>query len=207
MVGRRVLLVVEVGEGRADEADPVVSREVAEGVVGGEQDALAFGHGLDRLRHPRVEGTQVLQVRGRGRIDRRGGVGRGGSEACAEVTNLDAGTHRRGPHVGVEAEFGFFARVFRRERPGGDLNALVATVNRVGSLRVGGTRLVDVGGGQDAGGDDHASVEAGGGDRVVEEVLEVDAGHGHDVGLSQGGGLSGSHLMLVRRGIGGQQAG
>ena len=106
----------------------------------------------------------------------------------------------------IEAELGFLSGVFWREGPGGDLDSLGAAVDCVGSLGVGGTGVVDVGGGEDAGGDDHAPVEAGGGDRVVQEVLEVDAGDGHDVGLSEGGGLGRGHLVLVGRGVGGEQA-
>ena len=83
----------------------------------------------------------------------------------------------------IEAELGFFARFFRREGPWGDVHALSATVDRVGPLRVGCARVVDVGGGQDARGDDHAPLEAGGDDCIVEEVLEVHAGNSHDVGL------------------------
>ena len=206
MVGGRVLLVVEVGESRADEADPVVAREVAEGVVRGEQDALALRDGLDGGGRPRVEGVQVLQVRGRGRVDRGGGVGCGGGQASSQVFDLDAGPLGRGPHVGVEAEFGCLARIFGREGPGGDLDALDPAVDRVGGLRVGRAGVVDVGGGQDAGGDDHAPVEAGGGNRVVQEVLEVDAGDSHDVSVGQGRGLSRGHLVFVRRGVGGEEA-
>ena len=105
----------------------------------------------------------------------------------------------------IEAEFGCLARIFGREGPGGDLDALGPAVDRVGGLRVGRAGVVDVRCRQDAGGDDHAPVESGGGDRVVEEVLEVDARDGHDVGVGQGGGLGGGHLMLVGRCVGGEE--
>ena len=85
----------------------------------------------------------------------------------------------------IEAELGFLARFLRRERPRGDVHAFASAINRVGALGVGSTRVVDVGGSQDSRGDDHAPLEAGGGDRVVEEVLEVDAGDRHDVGLRE----------------------
>ena len=107
----------------------------------------------------------------------------------------------------VVAEFGFLARFFRRERPRGDVDALVSAIDRVGALGVGGARVIDVGGCQDARGHDHAPVEAGGRDRVVEEVFEVDAGDGHDVGVGQGSGLGGGHLVLVRGGVGGEETG
>ena len=83
----------------------------------------------------------------------------------------------------IEAELGFFARFFRREGPRGDVHALSAAVDRVGHLRVGCARVVNVGGGQDARGDDHAPLETRGGHSIVKEVLEVDAGNSHDVGL------------------------
>ena len=207
VVGGGVLLFIEVGQGGADEADPVVPREVAESVVGSKKHALALRHSFDRLRGPLIERVDVLQVRGRGCIDRRGGVRRCGCKASAEVGDLDAGALRGGPHVRVEAEFGLLAGLFGRERPRGNVDALVSAVDRVGGLRVGRAGVVDVGGGQDAGGDDHAPVEAGGGNRVVQEVLEVDAGDGHDVSVGQGRGLSRGHLVLVRGGVGGEQAG
>ena len=207
MVGGGVLLLVEVGQGGADEADAVVPREVAEGVVGGKEHALPLGHGLDSLGGPLIERVDLLQVRGRGRVDRRGSVGGRSREARAEVSDLDAGALRRGPHVRVEAEFGLLAGFFGREGPRSNVHALTSTVDRVGTLGVGGARVVDVGGCQDTRGDDHASLEAGGDDRVIEEVLEVDAGDRHDVGLRQRRGLGGGHLMLVSGRVGGEQAG
>ena len=146
VVGGGVLLLVEVGQGRANEADAVVPREVAEGVVRGEEHALPLGHGLDGLGGPLIEGVDVLQVRGRGRVDRRGSVGCRGREASTEVGDLDAGALRRGPHVGIEAEFGLLPRFLRRERPRGDVHALTSAIDRVGALGVRGTRVVDVGG-------------------------------------------------------------
>ena len=107
----------------------------------------------------------------------------------------------------IEAEFGLLPRFLRRERPRGDIHALASTIDRVGALGVRGTRVVDVGRCQDARGDNHASLEAGGDDSVVEKVLEVHAGDRHDVGLRECRGLRGGHLMLVRRCVGGEQAG
>ena len=109
--------------------------------------------------------------------------------------------------MGIEAEFGFLAGFFGRERPRGNVDALASTIDRVGALGVGGALVVDVGGCQDTRGDDHASLEAGGDNRVVEEVLEVDAGDRHDVGLRERRGLCRGHLMFVRGRVGGEQAG
>ena len=107
----------------------------------------------------------------------------------------------------IEAELGFLPRFLRRERPRSDIYTLTSAIDRVGALGVWGTRVVDVCGGQDARGDDHASLEAGGDDSVVEEVLEVHAGDRHDVGLRKRRGLCRGHLMLVRGSIGREQAG
>ena len=107
----------------------------------------------------------------------------------------------------IEAELGLLPRFLRRERPRGNVDALTSTIDRVGALGVRGTRVVDVGGCQDARGDNHASLEAGGDDSVVEEVLKVHAGDRHDVGLCECRGLRGGHLVLVRGCVGGEQAG
>ena len=106
----------------------------------------------------------------------------------------------------IEAELGGFARFFRWEGPRGNVHALAAAVDRVGHLRVGCARVVNVGGGQDARSDDHAPLEARGDDSIVEEVFEVDAGDSHDVGLRECLGLGRGHLMFVRGGVGGEQA-
>ncbi|SIA31632.1 Uncharacterised protein [Mycobacteroides abscessus subsp. abscessus] len=175
--------------------------------MGGKEHTLAFRHGLDGLGGPLIERVDLLQVRGRSCVDRRGGVRHRDREARAEVSDLDASALRRGPHVRVEAELGFLPRFLRRERPRGDVHAFVSAINRVGALGVRGTRVVDVGGCQDTRGDDHASLEAGGDDRIVEEVLEVHTGDRHDVGFFECRGLCGCHLVLVRGCIGGEQAG
>ena len=107
----------------------------------------------------------------------------------------------------IEAELGLLPRFLRRERPRGNVDALASTIDRVGALGVRGTRVVDVGGCQDARGDDHTALETGGDDSVVEEVLEVHAGDRHDVGLRECRGLRGGHLVLVRGCVGGEQAG
>lgn len=175
--------------------------------MGGEQDALGGWHGLDGVCNPRVEGVEVRQVGVGGRLDGGGHIGGGGGEACAEVAHLDARPLGRSPHVRVEAKLGFFVGALGRERPGSHLDALVATVDRVGEVAIAAVRVVDIGGAEDAGGDDHTPVEAGGGDGIVKEVFEVDSGDCHDVGLGEGTGLLRRHLVFVRGGVGGEQAG
>ena len=107
----------------------------------------------------------------------------------------------------IEAEFGFLPCFFRRERPRGDIHALTSAIDRVGTLGIWGARVVHVCGRQDTRGDDHAALEAGGDDSVVEEVLEVHARDRHDVGLRKRRCLRRGHLMFVGRGVGGEQAG
>ncbi len=132
---------------------------------------LAFKHGLDRLRHPRVAGTRSSRCAEAVAALIDEAASGGGSVRPAEVTNLmlamaPARSTRGGQRIA-------FARVFREGQ------ATARSLPR--------SPLVNVGGGQEAGGDDHASVEAGGGDRVVEEVLD-DADTAMTSAFSQGGG-------------------
>ena len=110
----------------------------------------------------------------------------------------------------VEAELGLALPVLGREGPGGDVNLGRPAIDGVGQvLLLGqlGVEVVDVGGAGDPGGHDHGALEAGGGNGVVEEVLQVDAGDEEEIGLGQRPRLLRGHVVLVGGGVGGEQAG
>ncbi len=99
---------------------------------------------------------------------------------------------RTGGYVGSKRNSGS-SPAFSGGKGQGDLNTRL--INRVGSLRVGAPEAVNVGGGQDAGSDDHASWKP-------EEATASCSGRRrtYDVGLSQGSSLSGesSHARRQR---------
>ena len=210
LLGGGVLLGVEVGQGGALEGHAVGGGEVAEGVVTGEQDALVGRDGLQAGAGPGVQVIETVDVALGAGTQELGGLRGGLLQGGTDIGHLDDGVRGRGPHVRVEAELGLALPVLGREGPGGDVNLGRPAIDGVGQLLLLGqlgVEVVDVGGAGDPGGHDHGALEAGGGDGVVEEVLQVDAGDEEEIGLGQRPGLLRGHVVLVGGGIGGEQAG